>query len=112
MRALQICKQLIERDFLEERDAKNLQNCVEAGIEFEALLDDGNQHIDRDRDPDLGAHRVLAEAEERFDAQVLLDPTKEQLDLPAAAIEVGDGARGQAQYEDIARDWSRLGSNR
>jgi hypothetical protein len=45
----------------------------------------------------LRLHRVLGEAEERLDAQVLLDPLEEQLDLPAAAVEIGDGAGGSVK---------------
>ena len=66
-------------------------------MQFEAFLDDGDQHIDRDGDPDLGFDGVLAGAEEAFDAQVLLDPLEEQLDLPAAFVELGDGQRRQRE---------------
>jgi hypothetical protein len=41
--------------------------------EFEPLLDDGDEHIDRDGDPDLALDRVLASAEEALDAKMLLD---------------------------------------
>ncbi len=41
----------------------------------------------------LGLDRVLGGAEEALDAQVLLDPLKEQLDLPAAFVELRDGER-------------------
>ena len=44
--------------------------------QLRALLDDGDQHVGRHRDPDLRLDRVLAGAEERLDAQVLLDPLK------------------------------------
>ena len=46
----------------------------------------GHEHIDRDRDPDLSPQGVLGSAVEILDAQVLLDPFEEQLDLPTAAI--------------------------
>jgi len=39
----------------------------------------------------LRFHRVLVRAEKRLDAQMLLDPFEEQLDLPTAFVELGDG---------------------
>jgi hypothetical protein len=56
------------------------------------LLDDCYQDIDADGDPDLRPHSVLGSAVETFDAQVLLDPLEEQLDLPSAPVQ---GANGQ-----------------
>ena len=38
-------KQLIDRHFLERREAEDLQNCVETGLEREAFSDDGDQDI-------------------------------------------------------------------
>ena len=35
-----VSKYLIQRDSLKDVDAKNLQNCVEASIEIESLLDE------------------------------------------------------------------------
>ncbi len=58
---------------------------------MEPLLDDGNQHIHRDGGPDLGLHRILGGPVEGLDPQVLLDPLEEQLDLPPALVELGDG---------------------
>ena len=62
--ALGFAKHLTERRFLEYRDAQNLQDCVEAGIDAEALFDDGDQDVDGDGDPDLGLDGVFAIAEE------------------------------------------------
>ena len=69
-----------------ERDDQNLENRVEAGLQLEALLDNRDQDVDRDGDPDLGLHRVLGGSVERLDVQVLLNPFEEQLHLPAAAV--------------------------
>ena len=49
----------------------------------EALFDDGNEDVDRHGDPDLRFDGVFGGAEERLDAQVLLDPFEEQFHLPA-----------------------------
>ena len=79
------------RHFLEERDRENLEQCVERGIEGEALLDDGDEDVDRDGDPDLGLHGIFGCPEEAFDTQMPLDPFEEQFDLPAAFVERADG---------------------
>jgi len=84
-------KRLLELDFLEEADAEDLQDCVEIAFDAQSLLRDGNQHVDGDGDPDLRAHGVGASAVERLDAEVLLDPLEEDLDLPARAVQLGDG---------------------
>src|ERR1035438_9934891 len=47
--------------------------------------------LDRDRDPDLRLHGVLAGAIERLDSQVLLDPFEEQFYLPTGLVDLGDG---------------------
>ena len=58
-------KQLIDRHFLERREAEDLQNCVETGLEREAFSDDGDQDIDGDGDPDLRANGILASCQRR-----------------------------------------------
>ena len=59
------------------------------------LFDDGDQHVGGHGAPDLRLYRVLAGAQESLDAQVLLDPFEEQLDLPAALVERSDRQRRQ-----------------
>ena len=68
--AFGLAKHLKERGFLEHCDAQNLQDCVETGVDVEALFDDGDQDIDRDGDPDLCLDGVLGGSEEALDAQV------------------------------------------
>ncbi len=48
---------------------------------MEFLADDGNQQVDRDRNPDLGSHRILTGAEEGLDTQVLFDPLEQLNDI-------------------------------
>src|ERR1019366_4313319 len=62
----------------------------ETGREGEPLFDNGDQDIDGDSDPHLGAHGVFGRAIEGFDTQMLLDPFEEQFDLPTAAVELSD----------------------
>ena len=77
--------------FVQQADAQDLQNCVELRRKPQPLADNGDQQVSGHRDPHLGLHRVFGGAVERLDAQVLLDPLEEQLDLPAASIKIGDG---------------------
>ena len=56
--------------------------------QMQAFLGNGDQHVSADCNPDLRLDRVLVGAIKRLDAQVLLDPFEEQLDLPALAVQV------------------------
>jgi hypothetical protein len=51
-------KHLIYRDFLEEGDRENLEQCVERGVEGEALLDDCDEDVDRDGDPNCSREKL------------------------------------------------------
>jgi hypothetical protein len=64
---------------------------------MQSFFDNFQEKINRNRDPDLGAHGVLAGAIEGFDAQMLFDPFEEQFDLPAAVIELRNGKGGQGE---------------
>ena len=74
-----------------------MEQCVERGFELEALLDNGDEDVDRDGDPDLGFHRVFGCPEELLDPQMLLDPLEEQLDLPSALVKGADGHGRQTE---------------
>jgi hypothetical protein len=51
------------------------------------FFDNGDQHVSGDGTPDLRLHCVLRRSQELLDSQMLFDPLKEQLDLPATLIE-------------------------
>ncbi len=76
-------------------DRANLDESGEVGGEAELLAGDGGGEVDADRRPELDPDRVLAGIEERADAEALLHPGKEELDLPALALELGDGGGRQ-----------------
>jgi len=90
-------KYLDNRLFLEYGDAQNLENGVEAQVQIQPLLDDGYQDVDRDGDPHLRLHSVLRGSEERLDPKMLLDPSEEELDLPAMLVQQGDAFRGKGK---------------
>ena len=55
------------------------------------FFQNGDEQINGDGGPDLGAHRVGRGAVKGFDTQMLLDPLEEEFDLPASPIELGNG---------------------
>ena len=74
-------KRAVEMGIFSKRDAQNLQKFVEADVEGKTLLDDGQQDIDRQRDPNLGLHPFSVV---RFDPQMLFDPPKKEFLLANA----------------------------
>ena len=83
--------------FFENSDADNLKNFVKTGLDVETLFDDGDKHVDGNRDPDLSLQSVGSGSVKRFDAEMLFDPLKEQLDLPSASVKLGHGERWQSE---------------
>lgn len=65
---------------------------------MQTLFQNGDEQIDDNRRPDWDAHRVGRHAVKGFDTQMLLDPFEEEFDLPAAAIELGDG---QCRHDEV-----------
>jgi len=92
-----IRKQLIQRRFLEYRDAQDLQKSVERNLQRQTLLNNRREVINRDGDPDLRLHGVLRGPIECLDPKVLLDPSEEQFDLPTEFIKQSHGQCGQSE---------------
>jgi len=77
---------------------------------MQTFFQNGDEQINGDGGPDLGAHGVGRSAVKGFDPQMLLDPFEEEFDLPAAAIELGDGQRRHGEVvgqkdQRLARFW-------
>ena len=96
-RSREICKYFIERGFLKRVDAKNLQYSTQTFIDSMNLIKTGSQKVNAECDADLGAHGVFVRAKKRFDAQVLLNPLKEEFNLPAALVDCGNGKSGKIE---------------
>lgn len=62
------------------------------------LLEDGHEQVNAEGRTDLDTDGVLRGAVESLDAQMLLEPFEEQFDLPAAAVELGDG---QGRFAEV-----------
>ena len=79
--------------FLEQSGGKDLQNCVERMLKAQSFFDNGDQDINSNGNPNLGLDAVRGSAEETFDPKVLFDPFEKEFDMPAVAINGGDGQR-------------------
>jgi hypothetical protein len=75
---------------LEDGSAEDLLDFAEAAVNTKLLSDNGNQHVDADRNPDLNLDGVRRRTIEGLDPQVLFDQLEEELNLPAALVELGD----------------------
>lgn len=78
----------MDRVFRKYINAHDLQDPGQILVQSGRLVENGHHQVSADCDPDLGLHRVLARAAEGLDAQVLLDPFEEELDLPASLVEL------------------------
>jgi hypothetical protein len=94
---LRLLKEAQKRRFLEKRETQDLKQSVEIVLETQALFDDGDQHINRDCDPNLGLDAVVGSAEEVLDSEMLLDPFEKEFDLLAITIERSNGQRGNRE---------------
>ncbi len=70
--------------------AQDAHNLEDGSVQLEVVLDDGDKAICDDGDVDLYPYGILAVAPETFDAEMLLDPFEEKLDLPAVTVQQGD----------------------
>ena len=69
-------KYLCNRDFLEKYNAENLQDFTQTQFDFEFFLDNRDQNVNADDNPDLSLHSVLGGAIKRLDTQVLIEARK------------------------------------
>ena len=90
-------KGLVYRGFLEKRDTQDLQDFVQRMFHMQFLANDGHEDVNADRNPDLRLHGVPRSPIERLDPQMLLDPSKEQFDLPATSVNIRNCQCGQVE---------------
>ena len=74
------------------RGSKSVKWCRDGPSDAD-VFQNGDEEIDGDGAPDLGAHGVGRRAVKGLDAQMLLDPFEEEFDLPATTIELSNGQR-------------------
>ena len=83
-------KYLFNMDFLEKYNAENLQHFAQTQFDFEFFLDDCDQNINTDGNPDLSLHCVLGSSEEGLDSQILFDPFEKNFYLPATLVKLSN----------------------
>ena len=74
----------------QQRTAQYAHNLKDRSVQFEVMFKDGDKAVGDDGDVDLYPHGILAVAPETFDAEMLLDPFEEKLDLPAVTFPTAD----------------------
>ena len=60
-------------------------------IQFQLLLDNSYQNIDRNCNPDLCFYRILRGAVKGLDPQMLLDPFEKEFYVPPTSVELRNG---------------------
>jgi hypothetical protein len=83
-------EQAIERSAMHQIEADQAGEGERAGDGLLPGLSQPQQQKGDQRDRDLDAHGILAEAEKAADFEGLLDPAEEQLDRPTPLVEIGD----------------------
>ena len=86
----EVAKQFSDRHRIEQRVADYTQDIKHASVQSVVVLRDSDQAISANGSVDLDAHRIFACAPKPLDLQVLLEPLKEQLDLPAILVQQSD----------------------
>lgn len=87
LRTLEKLPQVVIDEQGAAQDAHDLEH---GSVQLEVMLDNCNKAVRDDCDVDLYPHSILGVAPKPFDAQMLLDPFKEQLHLPAVAVKQPD----------------------
>ena len=59
-------------------------------FESKLLLNDRQQGVDTNGNPNLSFYRVTTSSEKMFDSEVLFDPLEEQLHVPPALVELSN----------------------
>ena len=80
-------KHKLDGDLIEKSSGENLEDCVEGVGQTKAFFRDGDQGIGGHRGPDLDFDGIGRGSKETLDAQMLLDPFEEQLNLPALMVD-------------------------
>lgn len=83
-------KQLLDVVFDQQGAAQNTHDLEDSPVEFEVVLDNGNEAICDDGNMDLYSDGVLRFAPKGFDFEVLFNPFGKQFHLPAITIKQGD----------------------
>jgi hypothetical protein len=70
---------------------------LHAFVQLRLELDKCQEQVNTQCDPDLSQHCILASTDERFHLQILFDPFKKQLHLPAGLVDIGNSLGSQLE---------------
>ena len=84
-----------------------MQDFVETSFDLQFFLDNGDENINTDGDPDLGLHCVLGGSIKGLDSKVLFDPLEEEFHLPAAFVQLGNGQR--VEHKIVCQEYESFG---
>ena len=84
-----------------------MQDFVETSVEFQFFLDNGDENIHTDSDPDLDLHRVLGGSIKRLDSKVLLYPLEKEFYMPTAFAQLGNGQR--VEHKIVRQEYESFG---
>ena len=70
----------------------------------EPLLGEGHEQADAQTNLNMPLHRIDRSSVKRLDPQVLLDPLKEQLHLPALLVDAGNRLAGMSKLREAIRE--------
>ena len=90
-------EQVQERSSREQVELQEAEDLAHGPGHLVGELQVGEQEMHAHRDPDLRHHGVARGADEALDAQVLLDPLEEGLDLPTLLVDGRDGLRSEPE---------------
>ncbi len=96
-------EEAVERSAMRQVEAHQASEGERAGDGALPGLGQPQQQKGNQRDGDLDAHSILAGAEKTADLEGLLDPAEEQLDRPAALVEIGVSWAGASRSLDGMR---------
>jgi hypothetical protein len=79
-----------------------LQDLAESAVDVEFLLEDGNEQVNADGNPDLSLDRVLGCSIEGLNAKILLDLFEKEFHAPTALVKLrnGQGQKGKVVGEE------------
>ena len=90
---------------LEEAQGDQIGEAQDRDLDAMTAGGDAQQRVGEHRGKDLEADGVVVVAEEAADVEMLLDPAKQQLDLPSRLVEGGDVDAGAFEVIGQQGDW-------
>ena len=85
----------------QQRTSKDAHDLEDRSVQFEVVLNDGNETVCDDGDVNLYAHRIFRLSPELFDTEMLFDPFEEEFHLPSVSVEQCDILGGKIKIVGV-----------